>query len=134
MTNSPHAAALMAETAPGFGHNSGETPSTEAPSTAPDLLRGAGEICIELWGEDTPAARRRLYYEADRWPLFRLEDDGVLHASRSRLRAFIAMKSAESEAKIAAAAARSETEIISRQSKRRRSQGHRKRRAPETVD
>jgi|HubBroStandDraft_6_1064221.scaffolds.fasta_scaffold814944_2 hypothetical protein len=102
-------------------------PAAETPTTTSDLLRGAGQICIELYGTDTPANRRRLYHEAPRWPLFRLEDDGVFYALRSRLRAFVEAKSAEREAQIAAAAAERETQIaaerearLSRQSKRRR--------------
>jgi hypothetical protein len=108
----------------------------ETSSTAPDLLRGAGQICIELYGEDTPSNRRRLYHEQDRWPLFRLEDDGVFYALRSRLRAFVEAKSAEREAQIAAAAAERETQIVaaaaerearlSRQSERRRDAAGRK--------
>jgi hypothetical protein len=86
-------------------------PTAETPTTTPDLLRGAGQICIELYGADTPANRRRLYHEAPRWPLFRLEDDGVFYALRSRLRAFVEAKSAEREAQIAAAAAERETQI-----------------------
>ena len=105
-------------------------PETPTEPTASDLLRGAGAIVTELYGSDTPANRRRLYHEQDRWPLFRLEDDGVFYALRSRLRAFVEAKSAEREAQIAAAAAERETQIaaaaaerearLSRQSKRRR--------------
>jgi hypothetical protein len=105
-------------------------PETPTEPTASDLLRGAGAIVTELYGADTPANRRRLYHEQDRWPLFRLEDDGVFYALRSRLRAFVEGKSAEREAQIAAAAAERETRIaaaaaerearLSRQSKRRR--------------
>jgi hypothetical protein len=125
--------ALLSGASPGYGHNSGATPPVpqppaETPLVVPDLLRGAGQICIELYGADTPANRRRLYHEQDRWPLFRLEDDGVFYALRSRLRAFVEAKSAEREAQIAAAAAERETQIaaaaaerearLSRQSKR----------------
>jgi hypothetical protein len=114
---------------------SGAAPSIpEAqPEAQPDLLRGAGEIAIELYGADTPANRRRLYHEQDRWPLFRLENDGVFYALRSRLRAFVAAKSAAREAEIAAAAAEREAQVaaglavsnarISRQPKRREAVG-----------
>jgi hypothetical protein len=118
MSNTPLPEALTSEAAPGFGHNSGATPPAETPSTTPDLLRGAGEICVELYGADTPSNRRRLYYEQESWPLFRLEPDGVLHALRSRLRSFLTAKSIEREAQISAAAALSEAEIP-RQSKLR---------------
>ena len=87
---------------------------------APDLLRSAGEIAAEIYGADTPANRRRLYHEQDRWPLFRLEDDGVLYALRSRLRSFITAKSTEREAQIAAAAGVLSEAKIPRQPKQRR--------------
>jgi hypothetical protein len=108
--------ALLSGASPGYGHNSGATPPVpqppaETPLVVPDLLRGAGQICIELYGADTPANRRRLYHEQDRWPLFRLESDGVFYALRSRLRAFVEAKSAEREAEIAAAQAEREAQI-----------------------
>jgi hypothetical protein len=119
----------MAETVLKEALLSGAAPETPTEPTASDLLRGAGAIVTELYGADTPANRRRLYHEQDGWPLFRLEDDGVFYALRSRLRAFVEAKSAEREAQIAAAAER-ETQIaaaaaerearLSRQSKRRR--------------
>jgi hypothetical protein len=80
------------------------SPSALSASVGQDLLRGAGEICVELYGADTKENRRRLYHEQKRWPLFRLEDDGVLYALRSRLRAHVAAKSAIREAQITAAA------------------------------
>ena len=88
---------------------SGAAPSI--PEAQPDLLRGAGAIAIELYGVDTPGNRRRLYHEQDRWPLFRLESDGVFYALRSRLRAFVEAKSAEREAEIAAAQAEREAQV-----------------------
>jgi hypothetical protein len=123
MADSLLKAALLKETAPNaFGAQSA-TPSIEHVGINQDLLRGAGEIVTELYGADTPANRRRLYHEQNRWPLFRLEDDGVLYALRSRLRSFIAAKANEREAQIAAAHAFSETEIP-QQPKRRHRRGH----------
>jgi hypothetical protein len=83
----------------------------DIPEAQPDLLRGAGAIAIELYGADTPANRRRLYHEQDRWPLFRLDSDGVFYALRSRLRAFVEAKSAEREAEIAAAQTEREAQV-----------------------
>jgi hypothetical protein len=69
-----------------------------------DLLRGAKAIALEIYGDDGPAAVRRLYHEQNRWPIFRLEDDGVFYALRSRLRAYLLARSSEKEAQIDAAA------------------------------
>ena len=68
-----------------------------------DLLRGAKVIAKEIYGEDDRKAIRRLYHEQDKWPIFQLDDSGVLYALRSRLRAHLEAKSAEKEARIAAA-------------------------------
>jgi hypothetical protein len=105
MANSRPNDALMSGAAPGIPE---AQPEAEA---QPDLLRGAGEIVTELYGADTPVNRRRLYHEQDRWPLFRLESDGVFYALRSRLRAFVEAKSAEREAEIAAAQAEREAQV-----------------------
>jgi len=71
---------------------------------AGDLLRGGREIALVLYGDDSPEAVRRLYHEQDQWPVFQLDDNGMLFALKSRLLAFIANKSAEVEARLFAAA------------------------------
>lgn len=76
-----------------------------------DLLRGAGQITAEIYGEDTPANRRRLYHEQGRWPIFRLADDGIMYALRSRIRSLLEAKSMEREAQIAASAAFAGAEV-----------------------
>jgi len=70
---------------------------------AGDLLRGGRQIALVLYGDDGPEAVRRLYHEQKLWPVFQLDDCGVLYALKSRLLAFIANKSAEAEARILAA-------------------------------
>jgi hypothetical protein len=81
----------------------------QATGLSADILRGAAEIARFLWDDDSRAAQRRLYHEQGRWPIFRLEDDGVFYALKSRLRAHLEAKSAEKEAQIAAAAIAAET-------------------------
>jgi hypothetical protein len=71
---------------------------------ADDLLRGGKVIAKEIYGKDDRKHIRRLYHEQDSWPVFQLDDTGVLYALRSRLRAHLEAKSAEKEARIAAAA------------------------------
>jgi hypothetical protein len=102
-----------------------EAAETEPPSVAglpanlsSDLLRGAAQIAAEIYGDSGRKAQRRLYHEQDRWPVFRLDDTGVLYALRSRLRAHLEMKSIEVEARIVAADNAKTTAIL--QSSRRR--------------
>jgi|SRR6516164_10764638 hypothetical protein len=71
---------------------------------AGDLLRGGKQIALVLYGNDSPEAVRRLYHEQHLWPVFQLDDCGVLYALKSRLLAFVASKSSEAEARILAAA------------------------------
>jgi hypothetical protein len=71
---------------------------------AGELLRGGREIALVLYGDDSPEAVRRLYHEQDQWPVFQLDDNGMLFALKSRLLAFLTNKSAEAEARILAAA------------------------------
>jgi hypothetical protein len=99
-----------------------EASEPKTSSMESDLLRGAGAIAIVLYGEDTPSTRRRLYHEQNNWPLFRLANDGVLYALKSRLHAFLAAKSAEREAAIAANAALAEAEAGQPKLHRRRRQ------------
>jgi hypothetical protein len=73
---------------------------------AGDLLRGAKVIAMEIYGANDEKAVRRLYHEQANWPVFQLDDAGVLYALRSRLRAHLEAKSAEKEARIAAAASK----------------------------
>jgi hypothetical protein len=68
-----------------------------------DLCRGAKEICLEIYGVDDEPTVRRLYHEQDRWPVFKLDESGVLYALRSRIKAHLLAKSMEKEAAIAAA-------------------------------
>jgi hypothetical protein len=70
---------------------------------ANDLLRGAKVIAKEIYGKDDRKAVRRLYHEQTKLPIFQLDDTGFLYALRSRLRAHLEAKSAEKEARIAAA-------------------------------
>jgi hypothetical protein len=72
---------------------------------ADDLLRGGKNLAKEIYGKDDPKHVRKIYHEQDKWPIFQLDDSGVLYALRSRLRAHLEAKSAEKEARIAAAAA-----------------------------
>jgi hypothetical protein len=78
---------------------------TDQPDLANDLLRGAKALALECYGTDDAAAVRRIYHEQERWPFFKLNETGVLYGLRSRIRAHLAAKSAEKEARIAAAAA-----------------------------
>jgi hypothetical protein len=78
-----------------------------------DLIRGAGKIADELYPvpddivdekereKEREKAKRRVYNEQDRWPIW--SEDGVLFALRSRLRAHAEAKSRQREAEIAAA-------------------------------
>jgi hypothetical protein len=91
-------------------------------SVADDLLRGAGEIVVEIYGEDTPANRRRFYHEQGRWPCFKLDPTGVLYALKSRLRAHCSLKSAEAEGRITAAANAKATAAVVKAPRRRRAQ------------
>ena len=69
-----------------------------------DLLCGAKEIALFLWNDTGRSAQRRLYHQQDQLPVFRLDDNGRLYAFKSRLRAYLEAKSAEAEARIIAAA------------------------------
>jgi hypothetical protein len=84
---------------------------------ADDLLRGAQAIAQEIYGSNDEPTVRRLYHEQDRWPIFKLDDTGVLYALRSRLKAHLIAKSQEKEARIAAAA---KTTAVVRSKPRRR--------------
>ena len=94
-----------------------------------DLLRGAKEICLEIYGVDDEPTIRRLYHEQARWPVFKLDDSGVLYALRSRIRAHLLAKSMEKEAIIAAAAKSPTPNAVP--SKRRRRKAYRESRAAE---
>jgi hypothetical protein len=74
-------------------------PMADQSDLAGDLLRGGKQIARVLYNDDSPEAVRRLYHEQRLWPVFQLDENGVLYASRSRLLAYIAGKSAEAEAK-----------------------------------
>jgi hypothetical protein len=90
---------------------------------ATDLLRGGRVIAKEIYGKDDPKHIRRLYHEQGNWPVFQLDDSGVLYALKSRLRAHLQAKSAEKEARIAAAAeeaAKNATKTIVPPRRRRR--------------
>jgi hypothetical protein len=83
-------------------------------------LRGAEALALEIYGNNEPATVRRIYHEQDRWPIFKLDETGVLYGLRSRIRAHLAAKSAEKEARIAAAAA-SKPSVRPKPRRRRRS-------------
>jgi hypothetical protein len=68
-----------------------------------DLLRGGKVIAKEIYGKDDRKHIRKIYHEQNKFPIFQLDDSGVLYALRSRLRAHLEAKSAEKEARIAAA-------------------------------
>ena len=53
-------------------------------SLADDLVRGAGPIGDFIYGEDDPAAARKVYHNAAGWPFFR--DGNILCAFKSELR------------------------------------------------
>src|SRR5262245_12403584 len=87
---------------------------------AGDLLRGAKAIGQELYGKSDRKTVRKVYHEQSKWPIFKLDDSGVLYALRSRLRAHLEAKSAEKEAYIAAAAKTGAPKIAKSKSRRRR--------------
>ena len=91
---------------------------------ASDLLRGAKNIALELYGSDDPAAQRRVYHEQDRWPIFQLDESGVLYALKSRLRAHLEAKSIEKESRIAAAASTSDLKASKPRRRRRTAISH----------
>jgi hypothetical protein len=70
---------------------------------AANLLRGAAAIAQEMFGVSDRSARRKVYHLQDQIPVFQLDDSGTLYAFRSRLRAHLEARSAEKEARIAAA-------------------------------
>ena len=81
---------------------------------ADDLLRGGEAIAEEIYGKAADAkkqraAKRRLYNEWDRWPVW--NENGTLFALRSRLRAHAAAKSGEAEARLSVAAATKKTKV-----------------------
>src|SRR5262245_52781128 len=76
---------------------------TDQSDLAEDLLYGGQEIALAIYGKKDKATVRRLYHEQARWPIFKLDDSGVLYALRSRIKAHLAAKSAEKEAQILAA-------------------------------
>jgi hypothetical protein len=69
---------------------------------AKDLLRGAKAIALAIYGKDDKATVRRVYYEAPRWPIFRLDDSGVLFALRSRIAAHARNQSLALESRLVA--------------------------------
>jgi hypothetical protein len=74
-----------------------------------DLLRGGKALAKEIYGKDDHKHIRKIYHEQNKFPIFQLDDSGVLYALRSRLRAHLEAKSAEKEARIAAAASKTKT-------------------------
>jgi hypothetical protein len=92
---------------------------------AADLLTGGADICTDIYGNAEKQTLRKFYYEVSlgRWPVFRLDNDShsVLYALRSKLRAHIAAKTAEREAKmLALAAAKAASASKPSKSRRRR--------------
>jgi hypothetical protein len=77
-----------------------------------NLLRGAGQISEEIYPvpddlseekkeKEREKAKRRVYNEQDRWPIW--SENGILFALRSALLAHAQAKSRQREAEIAAA-------------------------------
>jgi hypothetical protein len=75
---------------------------------AKDLLRGAKAIALAIYGKDDKATVRRIYHdhEKSRWPIFRLDDTGMLFALRSRITAHTRNQSLAMEAQLLAGKAR----------------------------
>src|SRR5262245_2661481 len=93
---------------------------TDQPDLADDLLRGGEALAREIYGSTDPAAVRRIYHEQARWPIFKLDDTGVLYGLRSRISAHLAAKSAEKEAQMAAAAKEAALKAAKPKPRRRR--------------
>jgi hypothetical protein len=87
---------------------------------AADLLRGAKEIALAIYGKDDQATVRRVYYEQDRWPIFRLDDTGVLFALRSRIAAHTRNQSLALESRLVAGKVRDSQRPMPVKSRRRR--------------
>jgi hypothetical protein len=68
---------------------------------ADDLLRGAEAIAAELYNDTSEAAKRRVYNEQARWPIW--NDNGILFALRSGLRNHVQAKSAQAAARVTTA-------------------------------
>jgi hypothetical protein len=68
-----------------------------------DLLHGAQAIGEVLYGPNDPHAARKVYNNAERLPVFKLEGSTILLALRSRLTAHLHAKSLEKEERIAGA-------------------------------
>ncbi|WP_420331886.1 DNA-binding protein [Oceanicaulis alexandrii] len=76
----------------------GEAPGANgegASSVGADLLEGAGEIALFLWGKDKPTKRRQIYHlvESEAIPIFRMGQR--IYARRSTLTAWIEKQEAE---------------------------------------
>jgi hypothetical protein len=65
------------------------------------LLRGwrqlAAKLYPELYAEDSDAARRKLYHEWKRYPIFQLGEGTELLALEDRLQSFLEARSAQAE-------------------------------------
>jgi hypothetical protein len=97
------------------------------PELADDLLRGGKQLAIAIYGKDDAKTLRKLYYEIEqgRWPIFQLDDNGILFGLKSRIQAHIAAKSSEREARIAATAEIAAQKTIAPRLRRRRARSSR---------
>jgi hypothetical protein len=77
-----------------------------APSLADELLHGAAAIAQEMFGNDDREHQRKIYHLRPKLngAIFQLDENGMLLAFRSRLRAEFERHAAQEEQRIAAAA------------------------------
>jgi|SRR6516165_880527 hypothetical protein len=61
------------------------------------LLRGWRPLTLLIYGDDSPHARRKLYTEWRRYPIFQLGDNTELLALEDRLVSFLEARSAAAE-------------------------------------
>ena len=98
-----------------------------------DLLRGAEQIALAIYGSKEPATVRKIYHEQKRWPIFRLDNSGMLYALRSRIAAHLASKSTEKEARMLAESSKPTAVKSSPKPKRRRTRAVKTAAAASTV-
>jgi hypothetical protein len=89
---------------------------------ADDLLRGAAAIAQEMFGKRTRAAQRKVYHLRPQLggTVFQLDDNGMLLAFRSRLRAQLERRAQEEEQRVAALEAAKAVVTPSKSRRRRR--------------
>jgi hypothetical protein len=89
---------------------------------ADDLLRGAAAIAQEIFGKKTDAAKRKVYHLRPQLggTVFQLDDNGMLLAFRSRLRAHLEARAVAEEQRVAATEAAKAVVAPSKPRRRRR--------------